>query len=157
MSENNNARATFDTLCLALDNMDWKYNKHEEDLTVTCGAQGDDLPIEFVIDVNEKRELVILLSQMPYTIEEGKRLELAIAISAVNNMIVDGCFDYNVKTGKIVFRMTNCFADSVLHDEVFAYMMLISSKTIDEYNDKFFMIGKGMLSLEQFLSSLKND
>ena len=32
-------------------------------------------------------------------------------------------------------------------------MLMVSAATIDEYNDKFLMIAKGMISFEQFLES----
>ena len=54
------------------------------------------------------------------------------------------------------FRMTNSFMESKLGEEAFAYMLFCSCQVIDEYNDKFLMLAKGMVSIEQFLSSLNN-
>lgn len=31
-------------------------------------------------------------------------------------------------------------------------MLVVSCHTIDDYNDKFFMLGKGMMSVENFIS-----
>ncbi|MBR6742530.1 MAG: hypothetical protein IKM09_03700, partial [Clostridia bacterium] len=98
----------------------------------------------------------MLISHMPFVIHEDKRLDVAIAVTALNNRLVDGCFDYDIKSGHMFFRMTNSFIDSRLDEEVFAYMLFCACKTIDDYNDKFLMLDKGMLSLEQFLSSLDN-
>ena len=148
------AQATFATLCRALDNREWNYRKNEETLTIECGAQGDDLPMEFNIKVDASRTLVLLFSHLPFVIQEDKRLDVAIAVSAINNVLVDGCFDYNISDGNIFFRMTNSFIDSKLGEEVFAYMVFCACHTIDEYNDKLLMLAKGMLSIEQFLSSL---
>ena len=52
--------------------------------------------------------------------------------------------------------MTNSFLESKISEEVFAYMLYCSCQTIDEYNDKFLMLAKGMISIEQFLSTLAN-
>ena len=109
--------------------------------------------MDIKITVSAGRQMVLLLSQMPFVIAEDKRLELAIAVSIVNNRLVDGCFDYNVKTGYMVFRMTNSFLESTLGKEVFSYMLFCSCQTIDEYNDKFLMLAKEMLSLEQFIGN----
>ena len=38
---------------------------------------------------------------MPYTIPKDRRFDIAIAISAVNNSIVDGSFDFDIKSGDI--------------------------------------------------------
>ncbi len=153
------ARTVFDTLCQALDHNDWHYDKDETDankLAIECGAQGDDLPMSIIIKVLAERQLVMLISKIPFTIQEDKRLDLALAVSAINNRLVDGSFDYNVSTGRMFFRMTNSFIESTVSEELFSYMLYCSCKTIDKYNDKFLMIAKGVLPLEQFLASLNN-
>lgn len=147
------AKGTFATLCRTLDAHEWKYGKNEEKLTVECGAQGEDLPMELTVQVDEGRMLVMLLSQLPFKISEDKRVDAALAIAFVNEQLVDGCFDYDISTGRVFYRMTNSFRDSILDGEVFAYMLFCACKTIDEYNDKLLMLSKGMLTLEQFIDS----
>ena len=159
MDELNNlaqARAEFEILCQTFDNHQWKYQKNEEKLAVDCGAQGDDLPMDITVTVDADRMLVMLLSKMSFVIQEDKRLDVAIAVSAINNLLVDGSFDYNITTGRIFFRMTNSFRDSEIREAVFSYMLLCSFQTIDEYNDKFLMLAKGMLSIEKFLAALND-
>ena len=148
------AKATYATLCQALDAHEWHYKKHEEDLAIECGAQGDDLPIELNIRVDADRMLVLLLSHMPFVINEDKRLDVTIAVSAINNALVDGCFDYSVASGRMFFRMTNSYIESKIGEDVFAYMVFCACKTIDDYNDKFLMLAKGLMSVEQFISSI---
>ena len=150
------AKATFSTMCKALDNLEWRYKKNEEELSVECGAQGDDLPMEITFSVDAERMLVMLISHLPFVIQEDKRLDVAIGISAINNMLANGCFDFNISKGRVLFRMVNSFKESKLSEEIFAYMLLCSCKTIDDFNDKLLMLGKGMVSVEQFLSSLKD-
>ncbi len=148
------AKATFKMLCQALDNNEWHYEKNEEELEIECGAQGEDLPMNLTVKVDAERMIVLLLSHLPFVIQEDKRLDIAIAVSAINNLLVDGCFDYNVASGHMFFRMTNSFLESTISEDVFSYLLYCSCKTIDEYNDKFLMLAKGMLSIEQFLASL---
>lgn len=159
MAEVNNvaqAKAVFDTLCQALEHHEWHYEKDEEKLSIECGAQGEDLPMKLTIKVDAERMLIMVLSHMPFVIQEDKRLEVAIAVSAINNALVDGCFDYDVASGHMFFRMTNSFLESTVSEEVFSYLLFCSCQTIDEYNDKFLMLAKGMLSIEQFLASIVN-
>lgn len=148
------AKAAFETLCQALDKHEWHYEKEEEKLTLECGAQGEDLPMKITVKVDADRMLIILLSHLPFVIQEDKRLDVAIAVSAVNNALFDGCFDYDVTSGHVFFRMTNSFLESTISEAVFSYMLFYSCRTIDEYNDKFLMLAKGMISIEQFLSAL---
>ena len=145
------AQRTFKNLCQNLDEHKWHYEKDEENLEIECSARGEDLPMDIRIIVHADRQLIILLSVMPFIAPDTKRLDVAIATSIVNNKLVDGSFDYDVTSGHMVFRMTSSFIESEIDSEVFTYMLMVSCHTIDEYNDKFFMLGKGMLSINQFL------
>ena len=148
------AKDTYETLCHTLDALEWSYNKCEEDLRIECYARGEDLPIDITVRVDAERMLVLLISNIPFVVGEDKRLDVAIAVSAINNMLVDGSFDFNIATGQMFFRMTNSFIESKLSESVFAYMLYCSCETVDAYNDKLLMIAKGMLSMESFLASL---
>ncbi len=145
------AKAVFGTLRGALEGNDWKYRMDEENLTLECGATGEDLPIEFRVCVDADRRMVMVLSQLPYVIPEDKRLDVAVAVTAANYRLVDGSFDYDVATGRLYFRMTNSYIDSTLGAEVFLYMLYCAAATIDEYNDRYLMLSKGLLTVQQFL------
>lgn len=147
------AQKVYGTLCSTLDSHEWHYKKDEEKLSIDCGAQGEDLPMEITIKVDAERQLIMLLSHLPFVISEDKRLDVAIAVSAVNNKLVDGSFDYNIADGHMFFRMTSSFIESEIGNELFTYMLMVSCHTIDEYNDKFLMLGKGMMSIEDFISN----
>lgn len=150
------AKAVFDTICRTLDNNDWRYKTDEEKLSINFGIRGDDFPIDIVMHVDAEKQLVLLMSRMPFTIREDKRVDLAVAISAVNNLLVDGCFDYDLASGNIYFRLTNTYIGCDLSETVFGYMLYAAGKMIDDYNDKFLMISKGMLTLQQFMSTLND-
>lgn len=150
------AQVTMKTLCQTLEHNDWHYDKDDEKMTIECGARGEDLPIQLTIKVDADKMLVILFSHMPFVVPKEKILEVAVAVSAVNNMLVDGCFDYDVTSGHMFFRMTNSFLESTLSEEVFSYLLYCSCGMIDKFNDKFLMLAKGMISLEQFITSMKN-
>lgn len=152
-NENKHERAllVFQTLCKNLDYHEWRYKKDEERLTIETGARGDDLPIEISIEVDEMRQLVLLLSHQPFVVPEDKRIDMAVAVSVVNNRLVDGCFDFDVKNGHMLFRMACSFRDSILGDDLFTYLVFCSCQTVDEFNDKFMMLSSGMISVEKFI------
>ena len=145
------AQAVLDTLCEMLEEENWQYEKDDEDLSITCGAQGDDLPIELRINVEAERQLVVILSQMPFIVPEDKRTALAVAVSAANNGLADGSVDYNYLKGNIVFRMTTSFLDSLIGKELFEYMVFCACFIIDRYNDKFLMVAKSDMSNEEIV------
>jgi len=150
------AKNVFETLCSAFDNRNWHYKKDEEQLAIECKPHSEDLPIELTMKVDAERMLVSSFSHLPFEVKEDKRLDVAIAISAINYMLVDGSFDFDIKSGHIFYRMTNSYRESIIGEEVFTYLLQCSGAMIDEYNDKLLMLGKGMITIEQFLTSIQN-
>jgi hypothetical protein len=146
----------YETLCSMLDNIGWSYDKVEEKLMIKSGVKGDDLPIDFIVMVRPRNEVVQLLSVMPFNMPEDKRVDGALAICAANFGLIDGSFDYDLSDGQIVFRLTSSYRESLLSEELFKYMIMVSAGTIDKYNDRFFMLAKDMITLEKFLDLENN-
>lgn len=153
--EMNQAEIAFDTLCEMLDNNGWTYTKDSENLAVYSGATGDDLPIDIRIVIDPDKQLISLFSELTFIVPEDDRIALAAAICAANYTMVDGCFDYNVFTGKIIFRMTSSIRNSIISKDLFEYMLYVSCATVDNYNDKLFMLTKHAISLEDFINVTK--
>lgn len=145
------SKEVFATLCRALDQEEWHYEKNEEELTVECGAKGDDFPIELKIKVDSTRYLVLVASSLAFTIPEEKRFDLAVASTYVNERLVNGSFDMNLGSGSMHFRMANSFIGCDISEDVFLYMIYTTCNTVDQYNDRFFLLCKNMITLEQFL------
>lgn len=151
------AKATYDTLCEMLKERDWHYESDEDNFTIMCGARGEDLPMEIRIQVDPERLIVTLLSQMPFSVPEDKRVEMALAVSAINFSLVDGSFDYNFVDGTMLFRMTSSYRESLVGKDMFEYMLYVSCKTIDDYNDKLLMIIKEKMTLEDLVKFIAED
>jgi hypothetical protein len=145
------AKIVYETICKSMDDRGWHYKREEEDMVIRCGARGDDLPMDIIIHVNTKAQVVSLISPLPYKIKEDKRVEAALAICVANYGLVNGSFDYDLSDGSIHFRVVSSYRESILGTELFDYMIGISVHTVDKYNDKFLMISSGMMSFEQFL------
>ena len=149
------AQAVFKSLCQMLDEREWHYKKYEDKLAIQCGAQGEDLPMEIKIQVDAKRQLISLLSPMPFAVPEKRRQALAVAVSKANYGMVDGSFDYDYLSGRIVFRLTSSYRESLVGKEMLAYMLMCSCYTIDEYNDKFLMVAKNEMTVDEILDFIK--
>ncbi|MGN0113694.1 MAG: hypothetical protein ACI396_00025 [Acutalibacteraceae bacterium] len=147
------AKTVYDDLCASLDKRGWKYTKHDDDLVVTFGVAGDDIPMDFMLDVNADRQLLIVLSRLPFTVPEDKRMDLAIATCVASYGLADGSFDFNIATGDITFRLTASFRDSRIGDGLFEYLIGVSSYSVDEYNDKFLAVSKGVMSINDFIAN----
>lgn len=151
--KNQKAAAVYQTLCNTLDAENWKYKK-EENYTISCGARGDDLPINVIIKVDADRQVVRVMSVLPFKIKEDKRVEAAVGICAINDRLVNGVFDYDINSGAIIFKMTNSYRGTELAPAVFAYLLYCTCQTVDEYNDMLLTLSSGILSLEEFVKKV---
>lgn len=149
------AKYAYTTLCDTLDAMKWKYERNDDNLSINCGATGDDLPIDIRVTVDPDKQLCTLLSQLPFKVAEEDRVLGAVAVCAANYNMVDGSFDYNINSGSIIFRMTSSIRESLIGKELFEYMIIVSCRTVDNYNDKFLMLFKKAMSLEDFIKYTK--
>ena len=146
------AQQVYAYMCDCLDRLDWRYSKETDSLLVRFQVTGGDLAMQFLMYVDAERQLIRLLSHLPYHICEEQRVDCAVAITVANFGMVDGCFDYDVSDGQIVFRMTQSFLDCTIGEDFFVYMIGCASGTVDRYNDKFYAINKGLLSLADFVA-----
>lgn len=145
------AKSVYETICKTLESREWNITRHDEDMVITCGARGEDLPMDLIIVVNAGAQVVSVYSPMPFKIPEDKRVDAAIAVCAANYGLVNGTFDFDLSDGEIRFRIVSSFRESILGEELFNYMVILAASTVDDYNDRFLMLAKGMFTLDQFL------
>ena len=153
MAEGNitRAREVYMTLVRMLDDRDWKYERHDKDLLIKSGIRGDDLPVEYLMIVNSRTEVVQFISSMPFKMPEDKRVDGALAVCVANFGLVNGSFDYDLSDGEIRFRLTTSYYGNDVSADVLEHMMIVAASTVDNYNDKFFMLSKGVITLQQFI------
>jgi hypothetical protein len=146
------AKQIYKTLCDAVEKMELHYDKDEEDLIVHFNMDGDDIPMHFILVVDADRQLVRLMSPLPFKMSEAKRMEGAIATCVASYGLADGSFDYDLADGTIMFRMTASFRNGFVGEGLFQYMISCSCVHVDDYNDQFLAIDKGFLSITDFIS-----
>ena len=134
-----------------LQNNNFKFEAHDSDMVITMTVNGEDLPQPTIIRVFDDRNVVQVVSPIPARIPEGKRPDAAVAVAVANYGMINGSFDLDMSDGEVRFRMAQNFADTGMSEESIHYMLGITFLTTDKYNDRFFMLGKGLMSLEQFI------
>jgi hypothetical protein len=144
------AQNVFQTLCTIFDEKKFKYEKHPDDLIINFSMSTEDLPILFVLNVDAERQLIRLHSPIPVLFEGDSRKDGAVAACQANYQIADGSFDFDYKQGKVVYRITSSFIDSLISRDVFEYLISFAFFAVDKYNDKFFMLAKGKADIEEF-------
>ena len=134
-----------------LEQQKFHFEERAEELIISLTVHGDDLPQPTIIRVMDERSLVQVLSPLPTKIPEDKRVDTAVAVCVANYGMINGSFDFDMTDGEIRFRLTQSFRDIDLSEECVKYLMATVFFTTDKYNDRFFMLGKGMMTLEQFI------
>lgn len=156
MDKKQRAQQIYDLFKTNLTEHNIRFDPHDDDLVISMTVNGDDLPQPTLILVQEDREVVQLISPLPTKMPEDKRIDGAVAVSVANYGLVNGSFDFDISDGEIRYRVTQSFANAVLNKEIVEYLLAVIFSTTDKYNDKFFMLAKGMLSLEDFLKAEEN-
>ena len=159
MTEENmkKAKEVYGILCAMMDANNWNYQKDEENLAIFTGFSGDDLSMQFKVSIDAKRQLVYLISGLPFKMCEEKRVEGAVATCEINYELADGSFDYNVLDGTIGFRMTSSYRESLIGTELMQYMIDCACYTVDKYNDKLEALNDGKMTLGELLTWIKEN
>lgn len=147
------ASKVYNDLRTHLDSIGLKYTRHDDDKVISLGMNGDDLPMDMILAVREKQEVIQLISPIRPKAPEDKRIDAAVAVNVANYGIVFGSFDYDVSDGEIRWRATLPYRDAAITKDQVHYLVMVSAATIDKYNDKFLMLNKGMMTLQQFIES----
>ena len=152
MASDSHSRKIYNTMVSALKNNGWNFSEAENgELVIYSACSSEDLRIQFTIRVDSERQVIQFLSMLPFTFAQEKCVDASIAICVANYGMVNGVFDYNYQSGKVIFRLTTSFVDCEFGEQFFMLMMATAIGTIDQYNDKFYMLSKGTLTLEEFI------
>lgn len=149
------AAKVFETVKSVLDSTGWKQNANidEENMVVRLAIVKDDLPMEIRLIVDPENLLISLYSTFPFFLSEENLTDGALALCYINDHLTDGCFDLDLETGRVCFRVTLTFRESLISQEAIKYLFDCTVYIVDEYNDKMLAISKGALSLEDFVNA----
>ncbi len=146
-----------DTICAMLDGEELKYGRNDEDMSVQLSFNSDDFDIILVFKVFPERDLITLFSPLTFTAPEDGRQDIAMAMTVLNNVTYDGLWTINISNGDMEFRMTNSYCDSIVGKDCYKDMMGMAITANSKFAAKFFMLGKGAMSFEQFMDELFGD
>lgn len=135
MSNTAAAKENFKLLVRAFDSKGWRYKVEEDDLKLTTSFRGDDLSMPIVFRMDADRDLIRAYSVLETKFGKDKRVEGAVATSLINWRLVNGCFDYDMSDGQVVFRIVESYRNSSLSEDVIVYLVNCLVQTVDDYND----------------------
>ncbi|MBR2175937.1 MAG: YbjN domain-containing protein [Clostridia bacterium] len=146
------ARRVYDRMVELLPDSGIKnFTKNEEKLNVRFTVNGDDIPMDFIMRVIPNSQLISLLSFMPFDFKSDRMMEGAIAVTAINDNILNGSFCLDMSDGTTYFNVYNSYIGTELSVELLRYLIGISVNTVDDYNDRLLALNKSIISIEDFL------
>ncbi|MBR2480911.1 MAG: YbjN domain-containing protein [Clostridia bacterium] len=151
------SKSIYNSIAEYLDEINWEYDRNDNELCIHTGVGSNDLPINFFISVLPKSEIILFYSYFPFKVPQAKYVDVAIAICAINDGLLYGNIDFDMEKGALSFRMTTCFSNSLISKSVFNQMMQIGISTIDDYNDLIFDFVEGKMSLDNLLKAIVCD
>ena len=134
-----------------LQSKNFKFDAHDDDLVIFLTVHGEDLPQPTLIKVYDDRNVVQIVSPIPVKMPEDKIIDGAAAVTAANYGMLNGCFEMNMSNGEIRFRIAHNFEETGISEKTVQYLLALTFLITDKFNDRFFMLAKGVLSLEQFI------
>lgn len=147
----------FETVCSAIEELGLKCDIDEDEMRIHLEVAGEDMPINIMFFVHPDREIVRMISPMPYIVPKERRLDMAVALTFVNTRLINGSYDLDMKTGNLRFRLVESYAGSELGTEAIKYLIIITNMTEDDYNDKLIMLNKNIINLKKFVSLITAD
>lgn len=140
----------YNMLCDMLDELGVSYERNKSMMSIKFGSVGADEPIPIIIAIDAEKELVRLYSPLSAEFKGEKRIEAAIVTGHLNYKLINGSFDFDHEEGKILFRLTTSFCDSLLSADLLKYMIAFATLTADEFNDKLTSLSLGDTPIEAF-------
>lgn len=150
MSKEMEAKSMYRTLCQTLDNMKWHYNKEEEKLVVRTSAVGDDLSMKLYMKVDADRSVMYLKSGMPFEVPASRIDTIGKAVLMANWAMLNGSFEMDLSDGYIAFKVVIPFMESIISERACNYMINLSCRMIDLFNDKFQAVAENKMTLAEF-------
>ena len=144
------AKIVYNTLCSSLDNRKWNYNRDDEKLIVRTSAVGDDLTIKLYIKVDASRSVMFLKSPMPFEVTAQNKDQLMLAVTHANWSMLNGMFEMDLTEGYIGFKAVVPFMESIISEQLCKYLIDMSCRMVDTYNDKLDAVAKGTMTVAEF-------
>ena len=146
----NDAQKVYSTLCTQLDNMKWKNSRYDLTRTISTTAVGKDLTVNLRFYVSEQRKLFYVKSPLPFIVPEATRDVVGKALHIANFSMLNGCFEYNVDTGYVGFKILMPIEGCEVSLAACKYMILLTCQMVDKFNDKLLAVAKELMTLQQF-------
>lgn len=147
------AKAIYNRLLEALDDMELKYNSYENKKTITCNFESYDLPISICFVVEPDLEIVNAFSRLPFVVPKQRRDIMSEVVNKVNLFLLNqGNVVYDYDEGILVFKQSVCYKGSLIGKDLFTKMLASLYSIVDLLNDKLSLFAnKNDMTVDEFM------
>ncbi len=148
------ADLAYETLLKTLEEQKWTYQQDRQNRIAHFTLDIGGYPMGMGIGVDEKQELVTLLSRLPVAFEE--KVEGAVVCCGANFSLIDGSFDYDAAEGSVSYRATIPLRGSRIGPGQFRYLIAAACDIISCFLPDFLAVSKGDLDPDGFLDKIRD-
>lgn len=156
MSENNekNSLRMYSELCAMLDKEEFTYTKDEEHLAVELIMRTDDIDLQVKCSIWRSTSVAVLTADLGFNVPDDKVSQVLEAIARINEITVNGSFEYLFRSQRIRFSITQMGVESLIGASTLGHLFYVMLSTADDYNEKLFMITQGKYSMQELIDYL---
>lgn len=150
------ANAVIASIVKFLDTKKLEYTYEPEEHKVRVTIYGEDFPVTLSITANVEQERLDLFSHIPFKVKsEGRDVQVAMAIAAVNDTLVFGRFVLYPDQHACTYESTQYFSQLEGFDVDYAESVVMPAYvTVEEYNDKLYAINEGIPDVQKFIDEM---
>lgn len=142
-----NTEKVYNTICDALDSIDYVYEREPDHLSVAFSVTGDDERVGYSIRASREYKTIKLTSFL-CDVQPGTEDKMLYAINYANNNITMGSL--YISDGSIFYFSNLLFAESLISKESILDLFRCSFDICDGLNDKLIELGEGLISIDDF-------
>lgn len=128
------------TVCEYLGAEEWAYGLDQAKGLVYFDVAGPAGALACLLVVDEEAECLSLYTQVAVVVPAIKRLRMADFFARVNYLLLLGCFELNVETGEVHFRVALPLADSRLSRQQLRDLISSSILAANRYHPGIMML-----------------
>ncbi len=150
MTENKDAQKMYETFCNMLENIHWKFRRDDDKLVILTSAIGNDLSMPLQVVVSASRNVLYIKSHLPFTVPRDMIGDVSVALHLANYSMLNGCFEYDINTGYVGFKVVMPFGGCLISEETCHYLTMLTCNMVDKFNDKLDKLIKKEITLLDF-------
>jgi hypothetical protein len=144
------AKKLYERVCKVQTTLGWQPERFDEDMVTRFVVQNEILPIGFVIYVDPELKQLCVASQLVPEFSKDQLEDAALAVCHISNNLGDGCFELDPETGKVAYRISACYDDCYVGEDLIYLLISRSLRLIQRVIVHLMHLAMGEITLAEF-------